>query len=212
MLLVTQILNLFLKNSFICIKYQVRCKLTGHELPVRLSDLENYAKGKKYQRMIKDIPNEIAGFEEYKEFIVPSEKNGKRLFCKLTKKFINNTPHQIQKHVTGRRFITALEKHREIQNTESEKSGEDMWVPSDLESGSQEEEGSTKMEEDQGDSGGEFVSEEEKDSYKRNDNHGVKRTSNTKKEAMKKSNKKLRTGDGRESKKDKGSKRRKTKC
>ena len=48
---------------------------------------------------------------------------------------------------------------REIQNTESEKSGEDMWVPSDLESGSQEEEGSTKMEEDQGDSGGEFVSE-----------------------------------------------------
>ena len=76
MLLVTQILNLFLKNSFICIKYQVRCKLTGHELPVRLSDLENYAKGKKYQRMIKDIPNEIAGFEEYKEFIVPSEKNG----------------------------------------------------------------------------------------------------------------------------------------
>ena len=54
---------------------QVRCKLTGHELPPRLSALETYTKGKKYQRLIKDIPNESPDFEEFKDFLVPSEKN-----------------------------------------------------------------------------------------------------------------------------------------
>ena len=33
-----------------------------------------------------------------------------QLYCELTKKFINNTPHHIQTHVTGKRFLRALEK------------------------------------------------------------------------------------------------------
>ena len=59
----------------LCLPTQVRCKLTGHELPARLSDLENYTKGKKYQRLIKDVPHESPGCEEFKEFLTPSEKN-----------------------------------------------------------------------------------------------------------------------------------------
>jgi len=49
--------------------------LTGHELPARLSDLENYIKGKKYQRLMKEVPDKSPGFEEFKEFLLPSEKN-----------------------------------------------------------------------------------------------------------------------------------------
>ena len=33
-----------------------------------------------------------------------------QLYCELTKKFINNTPHHIQTHVAGKRFLRALEK------------------------------------------------------------------------------------------------------
>lgn len=33
-----------------------------------------------------------------------------QLYCELTKKYINNTPHHIQTHVTGKRFLRALEK------------------------------------------------------------------------------------------------------
>ena len=59
----------------LCLPTQVRCKLTGHELPARLSDLETYTKGKRYQRLAKDIPHESPGYEEFKEFLVPSEKD-----------------------------------------------------------------------------------------------------------------------------------------
>ena len=33
-----------------------------------------------------------------------------QLYCELTKKFINNMPHHIQTHVTGKHFLRALEK------------------------------------------------------------------------------------------------------
>jgi len=158
---------------------KVKCKLTGHELPARLSDLENYTKGKKYQRLMKDVPDKSPGFEEFKEFLVPSEKNRNQLYCQLTKKYINNAPHHIQRHVTGKRFTRVLDKHREKLNMEAEEADEDMWVPSDLESESdleeEEEEESEKKEEDEDDSGGEFSSEDEEDPYERKED-GLKRT------------------------------------
>lgn len=155
---------------------KVKCKLTGHELPARLSDLENYIKGKKYQRLIKEVPDESPGYEEYKEFLVPNEKNRNQLYCQLTKKYINNAPNHIQRHVTGKRFSRALEKHREKLNTEAEEGDEDMWVPSDLESESElEEEESEKKEKEEDDSGGEFSSEDENDPYERKED-GLKRT------------------------------------
>ncbi|XP_020629216.1 surfeit locus protein 2-like isoform X3 [Orbicella faveolata] len=149
---------------------KVKCKLTGHELPARLSDLENYIKGKKYQRLTKEVPDKSPGYEEYKEFLVPSEKNRNQLYCQLTKKYINNAPHHIQRHVMGKHFGRALEKHHEKLNMEAEEADEDMWVPSDLESESEleEEEESEKKEEDEDDSGGEFSSEGTKDHEKLN--------------------------------------------
>lgn len=51
----------------------MRCKLTGHELPCRLSELRAYTSGKKYQRLIKAAREfDYATFEPH---IVPSTKN-----------------------------------------------------------------------------------------------------------------------------------------
>ncbi|XP_067056157.1 surfeit locus protein 2-like [Acropora muricata] len=248
---------------------RVRCKITGHELPARLSDLESYTKGKKYQRLTKDTPREISGFEEYKEFLVPSSKNSKQLYCILTKKSITNSPFHIQKHVTGKRFTRALAKDREEQAkviANEDKSDENMWVPSDLDSQSEIKEdengtemeedpgnsdgesssegrkeqakltangeksdegmsvpsdlesesqvkkygGNTKMEEDLGKCGGELLSEEEEDTRKRKHRRGTKRELEAKKKVVKKSNKKLKAGVGRNAGMVKRSKKRKT--
>jgi len=166
-----------------------------------LSDLENYTKGKKYQRLIKDIPNESPGFEEYKEFLVPSEKHSNQLYCELTKRYINNAPHHIQRHVTGKRFIRALEKHRDQQKLKGDNSDEEMWVPSDLESDSEiedEEEAGEKNEENDEDSGGEFSSEEDEDTYEMKDADSAKRT--LKETKKKKTAKKPKTHGGEEEK------------
>ncbi|XP_073242801.1 surfeit locus protein 2-like [Porites lutea] len=180
---------------------KVKCKLTGHELPARISDLENYTRGKKYQRLVKDVPNTSPGFEEYKEFLAPSRKNRSQLYCELTKKFINNTPHHIQTHVTGKRFLRALEKHREQQRAKDDKSDEEMWVPSDLESDSEnelEEGAKRKKTEDEEDSGGEFSSEEEDEVYETKNQDTVKRT--IKEPKKDKSTKKLKTSCEKEDK------------
>jgi len=127
--------------------------------------------------LTKEVPDKSPGYEEYKEFLVPSEKNRNQLYCQLTKKYINNAPHHIQRHVMGKHFGRALEKHHEKLNMEAEEADEDMWVPSDLESESEleEEEESEKKEEDEDDSGGEFSSEDEEDPYERKED-GLKRT------------------------------------
>ncbi|KAL9988378.1 hypothetical protein ACROYT_G002816 [Oculina patagonica] len=175
---------------------KVKCKLTGHELPARLSELENYIKGKKYQRLIKEVPDKSPGYKEYKEFLVPSENNRNQLYCQLTKKYINNAPHHIQRHITGKRFTKALEKYREEQKlaAEQEDADEDMWVPSDLESESEvekEEDGAKKMD-DENDSGGDYSSEDEEVLKKKED--GLKRK--LKETEKSKPTKKIKAGGG----------------
>ncbi|XP_029467014.1 surfeit locus protein 2 isoform X2 [Rhinatrema bivittatum] len=68
---------------------QVKCKLTGHELPCRLSELQVYTSGKKYKRH--------------------------QLFCKLTLRHINKVPEHVLRHVQGRRYLRALQKYEECQ-------------------------------------------------------------------------------------------------
>ncbi|XP_029467016.1 surfeit locus protein 2 isoform X4 [Rhinatrema bivittatum] len=68
---------------------KVKCKLTGHELPCRLSELQVYTSGKKYKRH--------------------------QLFCKLTLRHINKVPEHVLRHVQGRRYLRALQKYEECQ-------------------------------------------------------------------------------------------------
>ncbi|XP_074066887.1 surfeit locus protein 2 [Macrotis lagotis] len=92
---------------------KVRCKLTGHELPSRLSDLQAYTSGKKYQRLMRTT--QTFNYEDFEPHIVPSTKNLNQMFCKLTLRHINRLPEHIVRHVQGRRYQKALHKYEECQ-------------------------------------------------------------------------------------------------
>ncbi|XP_037347296.1 surfeit locus protein 2 [Talpa occidentalis] len=92
---------------------QVRCALTGHELPCRLPALQVYTRGKKYRRLARTDPAfDYAAFEPH---IVPSTKNPHQLFCRLTLRHINKSPAHVCRHTQGRRYRRALQKYDECQ-------------------------------------------------------------------------------------------------
>ncbi|XP_032117765.1 surfeit locus protein 2, partial [Sapajus apella] len=92
---------------------QVRCILTGHELPCRLPELQVYTRGKKYQRLVRASP--AFDYAEFEPHIVPSTKNPHQLFCKLTLRHINKCPEHVLRHIQGRRYQRALCKYEECQ-------------------------------------------------------------------------------------------------
>ncbi|XP_075704802.1 surfeit locus protein 2 [Rhinoderma darwinii] len=91
---------------------KVRFAVTGHELPCRLSDLQNFTDGRKYKRLSsRPLAFHYSSFEPH---IVPSTKNG-QLFCKLTLRHINKVPEHVQRHVQGKRYLRALHRYEECQ-------------------------------------------------------------------------------------------------
>jgi len=87
---------------------KVRCTLTKHEIPCTEDSLSTYIKGKKFQLIYGNMkaPEKYA-FKidnKYKEFFVPSKTSKTKVYCRLTKKEINNVPHEIEKHIAGYRF------------------------------------------------------------------------------------------------------------
>ena len=50
---------------------QVKCRLSGHEMPCRLDAIQQYVSGKKYNTL---AANSDFDFEKYIEFLVPSNK------------------------------------------------------------------------------------------------------------------------------------------
>ncbi|XP_032334734.1 surfeit locus protein 2 isoform X2 [Camelus ferus] len=92
---------------------KVRCALTGHELPCRLSELQVYTRGKKYRRLVRASP--AFDYAEFEPHVVPSTKNPHQLFCKLTLRHINKSPEHVLRHTQGRRYQRALQKYEECQ-------------------------------------------------------------------------------------------------
>lgn len=92
---------------------KVKCKLTGHELPLRLSELQQYTSGKKYKR-ITNTENSF-DYSQFEPHVVPSTKNAHQLFCKLTLRHINKIPQHVLRHVSGKRYQRALKKYDECQ-------------------------------------------------------------------------------------------------
>ncbi|XP_008069006.2 surfeit locus protein 2, partial [Carlito syrichta] len=92
---------------------QVKCALTGHELPCRLPELQVYTRGKKYQRLVRASP--AFDYAEFEPHVVPSTKNPHQLFCKLTLRHINKSPEHVLRHTQGRRYQRALQKYEECQ-------------------------------------------------------------------------------------------------
>ncbi|OCT65348.1 uncharacterized protein LOC734367 isoform X1 [Xenopus laevis] len=133
---------------------KVRCVLTGHELPCRLPELQSFTGGKKYQKLT--CSSSSFDFSSYEPHIVPSTKNPKQLFCKLTLRHINRIPEHVQRHVQGKRYARALRRYEECKRQGLEfvpacllnkskpkhKSGserpkvrrDDMWEPQDSDS------------------------------------------------------------------------------
>ncbi|XP_012554631.2 uncharacterized protein LOC105843600 [Hydra vulgaris] len=110
------------------------CKLTQHEIPYSLKSIENYTSGKKFQNLfskvksIHTIDKVIEG--PYKEYFLPSRKSKSCLFCTLTKKEINNLPHEIEQHVTGYRFKKAYFLKKEAEKPGLNCNGQDQKSPS----------------------------------------------------------------------------------
>ncbi|XP_066436422.1 surfeit locus protein 2 [Eleutherodactylus coqui] len=92
---------------------KVRFTVTGHELPCRLPDLQNFTEGKKYQRLMNRPP--AFDYSAYEPHIVPSTKNEGQLFCKLTLRHINKIPEHVQRHAQGKRYLRALKEYEECQ-------------------------------------------------------------------------------------------------
>ncbi|TFK02759.1 calsyntenin-3 [Platysternon megacephalum] len=92
---------------------KVKCRLTGHELPCRMPELQAYTSGKKYLRLIKTA--RAFDYSEFEPHVVPSTKNPHQLFCKLTLRHINRLPEHVLRHVQGRRYQRALKKYEECQ-------------------------------------------------------------------------------------------------
>ncbi|NWX17359.1 SURF2 protein, partial [Aegotheles bennettii] len=92
---------------------QVRCRLTGHELPCRLPELQAFTNGKKYRRLARTARDFDYG--EFEPHIVPSTKNLHQLFCKLTLRHINRLPEHVLRHVQGKRYQKALKTYEQCQ-------------------------------------------------------------------------------------------------
>lgn len=97
---------------------KVLCLLTKHELALSVKALESYINGKRFQLLLKKVkkPEVVLRIEDkYKEYFVPSKKSSSRLFCTLTRKEINKLPHEIEKYITGYKFMKAIDKAKKLE-------------------------------------------------------------------------------------------------
>ncbi|XP_064827305.1 surfeit locus protein 2-like [Oncorhynchus masou masou] len=87
---------------------KIKCRLNGHDCPCNLTELQNFTKGKKYQKLSSTAE---FNYGQYEPHVVPSSKQPNHLFCKLTLRHINRLPHQVLRHVNGKRFQKAKKKY-----------------------------------------------------------------------------------------------------
>ncbi|XP_028318702.1 surfeit locus protein 2 [Gouania willdenowi] len=89
---------------------KIKCTLNGHEFPCNLEELQKFTQGKKYVKLSSAA---AFNYSQYKPHIVPSTKQPKQLFCKLTLRHLNRQPHHVLKHVNGKRYKKALAQYEE---------------------------------------------------------------------------------------------------
>ncbi|XP_068609083.1 surfeit locus protein 2 [Brachionichthys hirsutus] len=89
---------------------KIKCALNGHELPCNLTELQKFIKGKTYE---KQRAKAEFDYGQYEPNIVPSTKQPNQLFCKLTLRHLNQQPHDVLRHVNGKRFKKALSRYEE---------------------------------------------------------------------------------------------------
>lgn len=95
---------------------KVVCKLTKHELPLNAAAIQTYIDGKKFQYYLKKVkkPATLLKIDnKYAEHFRDSKKSSSRLYCTLTRKEINKQPHEIERYITGYKFLKAFKIHKE---------------------------------------------------------------------------------------------------
>ncbi|XP_033845204.1 surfeit locus protein 2 [Periophthalmus magnuspinnatus] len=91
---------------------KVKCTLNGHEFPCSVTELQKFTQAKKFKTLSAAAEFNYSQFEPH---IVPSSKRPNQLFCKLTLRHLNQKPHHVMRHVSGKRFKKALAKYEECQ-------------------------------------------------------------------------------------------------
>ncbi|XP_068430496.1 surfeit locus protein 2 [Clinocottus analis] len=89
---------------------RIKCTLNGHEFPCNLTELQNFTKGSKYEKLSAAAE---FNYSQYEPHVVPSSKQPKQLFCKLTLRHLNRQPHHVLNHVNGKRYKKAFSKYEE---------------------------------------------------------------------------------------------------
>lgn len=68
-------MNLMVCSVYCNVLLQVKCTLSGHEMPAKKDALQSYISGKKYQRLHKMKECDL---EKYKRHLVPSSKKWRK--------------------------------------------------------------------------------------------------------------------------------------
>ncbi|KAG9477669.1 hypothetical protein GDO78_012921 [Eleutherodactylus coqui] len=108
---------------------KVRFTVTGHELPCRLPDLQNFTEGKKYQRLMNRPP--AFDYSAYEPHIVPSTKN--EFFLNPCDPPIASPDEECQKQ--GVDYVPfcmqSKKKQRHLKDNRAGGEGGQMWKPED---------------------------------------------------------------------------------
>jgi len=154
---------------------KVLCKLTKHQLPLNAEAIQTYIDGKKFQSYLKKVkqPSTVEKLDnKYSELFRPSKRfPTTRLYCTLTRKEINKKPHEIERYITGYKFLKAVARHEERKEKgEPEPMEEEEEEEEKKEDGEEEDEvpfyalsseGEDEVEE--GDKAGDLMDEDEND-------------------------------------------------
>lgn len=73
-----------------------------HEMPPDAKCIVTHINGKKFKKALEWYSYDYSQFEPH---IIGHKRDEKKLFCVLTKQTLNKIPEEVQKHVSGKRFL-----------------------------------------------------------------------------------------------------------
>ena len=78
---------------------RLRCRLTGHEMPLREDAVARYVGGATYAKARDWYSKTGDLLKAHAPWIVPHRASPKHLFCRLTRDVLNAVPEQVEAHV-----------------------------------------------------------------------------------------------------------------
>ena len=130
---------------------RIKCLITAHEMPPRADAVQAYLDGAKFRKAREWYSQD---YSHHEPFLVQDKKNPTRLFCKITRTRVNKIPADVEKHVTGKRFLRLKQNYLEREARRAEQ-------PSDDESGEEGGDGGDVFDDDEQQSENEQEDDEE---------------------------------------------------